>query len=54
LTCEGCGTRVLVDLGPSGVEAVGGLRASVTYADEALLVWDCPACGRTQAEDLVG
>lgn len=53
VACEGCGVDLRVNKVAGTVEAPeGSLR--LTYADEALAVWDCPACGHTDALDLLG
>ena len=53
VACEGCGVDLRVSQVAGTVEAPeGSLR--LTYADEALAVWDCPACGHTDALDLLG
>lgn len=51
--CPGCRDPLEIDPGARTVRSSGGQR-SLTYADEALLVYDCPSCGRPDAEDLVG
>jgi hypothetical protein len=53
VACEGC--TVAVQVGPDGsVVTETGDRGRVTYADEALRVWDCPGCRFTNAEDRLG
>ena len=49
--CGSCPETITVRLGhPSTTEARDGSRGSVTYADADLAVWDCPACGATNAD----
>ena len=53
VACEGCGVDLEVNPVAGTVGAPeGSLR--LTYADEALAVWDCPACGHADALDLLG
>ena len=55
VACEGCGVDLQVNHVTGTVETPeGGLRLRLTYADEALAVWDCPACGHPDAADLLG
>lgn len=51
--CPGCSDPLEIDLHTRMVRSAEGQK-SLTYADEALLVYDCPSCGRADAEDLVG
>lgn len=52
--CAGCSDPLEIDPQAGTIRSSGGTQKSLTYADEALLVYDCPACGRADAEDLVG
>ncbi len=53
--CAGCDDPLEIDpVGRTVRSPSRGDQIALTYADEALLVWDCPSCGRADAEDLVG
>lgn len=52
LRCEGCATGLVLDLAAGAVLAQGGATRRMTYVDDALAVWDCPACGHPDAADL--
>ena len=53
--CAGCHDPLEIDPVARTVQSASqGGPVALIYADEALLVWDCPSCGRTDAEDLVG
>ena len=53
VACAGCGVDLRVNAAVGTIESPqGSLR--LTYADEALAVWDCPACGHADAADLLG
>ncbi len=53
-SCAGCGSSLEVDLSAGTVRAGEGQVKALNYADEALAVWDCPSCGQSDAEDLLG
>jgi hypothetical protein len=53
VACEACTLAVQVGADGTIVTAQGD-RGRVTYADEALLVWECPRCQVTNAEDRLG
>jgi hypothetical protein len=48
--CAGCGGDVRVRLGSRTTEGPDGSLGAVTYADTDIAVWDCPACGFTNAD----
>ena len=48
--CAGCGGDVQVRLSSRTTEGPDGTRGTVTYADADIAVWDCPACGFTNAD----
>ena len=50
--CSGCGVAVQVRLRDRAVESADGRRQKITYADEDIAVWDCPACATANAEVL--
>ncbi|NUR07466.1 MAG: hypothetical protein HOQ45_10680 [Nocardioidaceae bacterium] len=41
-----------IDRSVGAAEAADGSRRPVLFSDDALLVWACPSCEYTQAEDL--
>jgi hypothetical protein len=48
--CAGCGGDVKVRLGSRTTEGPAGSLGTITYADTDIAVWDCPACGFTNAD----
>ena len=48
--CSACDGLVLVHLSDREVETGSGERFPVTSADADICVWDCAACGATNAE----
>ncbi|MGN6130325.1 MAG: zinc finger domain-containing protein [Nocardioidaceae bacterium] len=54
IVCAGCRDPLEIDPHARTVRSSAGGQKSLTYADEALLVFDCPSCGHADAEDLVG
>lgn len=52
ILCDACGAVVEIDRRTRLTRTADGSQGVVTFADAALLVWVCPACNETQAEDL--
>ena len=50
--CAACGGDVRVRLTSRTTEGPGGSIGAITYADADIAVWDCPACGYTNADAL--
>jgi hypothetical protein len=50
--CSGCKGTTCVDPSGGTVEGPCGSRGGVTYVDTDIVVWDCPACGSPNAEEL--
>jgi hypothetical protein len=50
--CAGCSDELVIDRKEGTLRSSRGESRRLTYADAALLVWDCPSCGHTDAEDL--
>lgn len=48
--CAGCGADVRIGLSSRTTEGPAGSRGAITYADADIAVWDCPACGFTNAD----
>ena len=53
VACEACGVDLWINSAVGTIESPRGSRR-LTYADDALAVWDCPACGHADAMDLLG
>jgi hypothetical protein len=48
--CAGCREDVRLNLTSRTTEGPGGNWGAITYADADIAVWDCPACGFTNAD----
>lgn len=48
--CAACGGSVRLHLTSRTTEGTRGNRGTITYADTDIAVWDCPACGSTNAD----
>jgi hypothetical protein len=48
--CAGCGAGVRLRLSSRTTEGPDGRLGAITYADADIAVWDCPACGFTNAD----
>jgi predicted RNA-binding Zn-ribbon protein involved in translation (DUF1610 family) len=48
--CAACGENVRLDLTSRTTEGPRGNVGAITYADADIAVWDCPACGFTNAD----
>jgi rubredoxin len=53
LCCGSCGLLLVFNAHEGTLTTRSGVAGLVTFADPALLVWSCPVCTETQAEDLV-
>lgn len=50
--CTGCPDEVTLDLRTFTVQGAVGEAVGVTYADTDIVVWECPSCGQTNADEL--
>ncbi|HET7194464.1 MAG TPA: hypothetical protein VFI99_05690 [Nocardioides sp.] len=48
--CAACGGSVRLHLSSRTTESTRGKVGAITYADTDIAVWDCPACGFTNAD----
>jgi len=48
--CAGCGGNVRLHLPTRTTHGPQGRAGAITYADTDIAVWDCPACGSTNAD----
>jgi hypothetical protein len=52
LLCATCREVVHFHAQRGTLVSESGVAATITYADPALLVWECPSCRTPQAEEL--
>ncbi len=50
--CAACGGNVRLHLPNRTTHGPQGSAGTITYADTDIAVWDCPACGSTNADAL--
>jgi hypothetical protein len=48
----GCGTSATIDLRGYSASSASSGCIGATYADADIVVWDCPACGQANADEL--